>query len=84
MLWRDPNWRESLPAGLSNVYIQHHAFVLNRYNGVGVWNMMTGKNFKQINIDVRLKGIGSNRSEIILSTAYCCHSCVLKQLHPFV
>ena len=37
--------------------------------------MMTGDHVKHINIDVRLKGIGTNGSEVILSTAYC-HCCV--------
>ena len=54
------------------VYIQPHAFVLNRQNGVGVWNMMTGDHVKHINIDVRLKGIGTNGREVILNTAYYC------------
>ena len=59
------------------VYIQPHAFVLNRQNGVGVWNMMTGDHVKHINIDVRQKGIGTNGSEVILSTAYCCRECAM-------
>ena len=54
------------------VYIQPHAFVLNRQNGVGVWNMMTGDHVKHINIDVRLRGIGTNGSEVILSIANSC------------
>ena len=38
--------------------------------------MMTGDHVKHINIDVRLKGIGTNGSEVILSTAYyCCPWC---------
>ena len=58
------------------VYVQPYAFVLSRENGVGVWDMMTGDHVKHINIDVRLKGIGTNGSEVILSTAYyCCPWC---------
>merc|ERR1712130_1015730 len=30
---------------------------------------------KHIDIDVRQKGIGTNGSEVILSTAYCCPEC---------
>ena len=58
------------------VYVQPHAFVLNRENGVGVWDMMTGDHVKHINIDVSLQGIGTNGSEVVLSTSYCCHRCM--------
>ena len=59
------------------VYIQPHVFVLKGQVGAGVevWNMMTGDLVKHIDIDVRQKGIGTNGSEVILSTAYCCPEC---------
>ena len=60
------------------VYIQPHAFVvLNRQNGVGVWNMMTGDHVKHINNDFRLKKIKTNGNEIIFSRC-CCRTCQME------
>ena len=56
------------------VYIQPHVYVLNRQAGVGVWDMMTGDHVKHINIDIRLKGIGTNGNEVIVNTSRC-HNC---------
>ena len=67
------------------VYIQPHAFVvLNGQNGVEVWNMMTGDHVKHINIDVRLKRIKTNGSEVILSPAICgCDICEMRPSENF-
>ena len=60
------------------IYIQPHAYVLNRQNEVGVWNMMTGDQVKRININVSLAQIKSNGSEVILSRC-CCQTCWMEQ-----
>jgi len=59
------------------VYIQPHVFVL--YNGVRVWNMMTGEPIKHVEYDIRGGQIGTNGSEVFFSSCVCCEDCLTKR-----
>ena len=59
------------------IYIQPHVFVL--YNGVKVWNMMTGEPIKHIEYDIRGGQIGTNGSEVFFSACVCCEDCLTER-----
>ena len=59
------------------VYIQPHVFVL--YNGVKMWNMMTGEPIKHIEYDIRGGQIGTNGTEVFFSSCVCCEDCLTKR-----
>ena len=52
------------------VYVEPHAFILNGFDGVEVWNLKTGEHVKHVNIDMRFNSIGTNGHQVILSTGY--------------